>query len=84
MDWTGDFGIITTDPYRLEPLNNRYNPLADGALLQFPDGKLSTLCVSRGFKGEGAFLEKLFFRPEIGKWPRKEGYTILTEPWKEQ
>ena len=57
-------GIITTDPYERVPGTGRYNPLADGALLRFPNGKYH-LKVSDGEKARKLFAATIY-RPEEG------------------
>ncbi len=63
LDWR--VGIITTDPYEIDPLTNRLNPLADGALLRFPNGSYhlkSNIAQSTAQD----YFERTIFRPEIG------------------
>lgn len=63
LDWR--IGIITTDPYENDLISGVYNPLADGALLRFPNKEYyltSRLSQSNAKK----YFEETIFRPEIG------------------
>lgn len=58
-------GIITTDPYKTSPKDLKHNPLADGSLLRFPNGKYyidSSMKLSKAKK----LFSQTIFRPEEG------------------
>lgn len=63
LDWR--IGIITTDPYEINPRTREYNPLADGALLKFPDGNYFLESKMGEAKAKDLF-QKTIFRPEQG------------------
>ena len=63
LDWR--LGIITTDPYEFTPAKNEYNPLADGALLTFPDGNYH-LNAGLDIAVAKDFFSRTIYRPEIG------------------
>ncbi len=63
LNWR--LGIITTDPYKFDPETNRYNPLADGVLLRFPDGSYQ---LNSGLDIDRAkdLFSRTIYRPETG------------------
>ncbi len=63
LDWR--LGIITTDPYEFDPVTRAYNPLADGALLRFPNGSYQ-LDVSQDIVTAHDLFSRTIYRPEIG------------------
>jgi hypothetical protein len=63
LDWR--VGIITTDPYLYDPISGRYNPLADGALIQYPNNQYF-LQRSDGLDFAREQFQKTIYRPEVG------------------
>ena len=63
LDWR--LGIITTDPYEFDPKTNGYNPLADGALLRFPNGSYQ-LDAGLGITEANNLFSRTIYRPERG------------------
>lgn len=63
VDWR--VGIITTDPYEKDPVTNQENPLADGALLPYPNGQYF-IDRSLDIDAAGEQFAQTIFRPEIG------------------
>ena len=63
LEWR--VGIITTDPYARDPVTNIPNPLADGALLKFPNGQYHIDSSLPPSAARDLFANTIF-RPEVG------------------
>jgi hypothetical protein len=63
LDWR--LGIITTDPYEFDPVSKIYNPLADGQLLSFSDGRY-LLDSKLSDKLAKKMFSETIYRPEQG------------------
>lgn len=62
---TWRIGIITTDPYKIDPSSQQLNPLADGMLLKFPGNRYyidSSMPESQALN----FFQRTINRPELG------------------